>query len=45
VTSVVLRNPYGTDGGGNDGADDGYVTVTADHLTASVWNVQSGKLA
>lgn len=28
-TSVVMRNPWGIDGAGNDGSDDGYVTVTA----------------
>lgn len=27
--SVVMRNPWGVDGVGNDGSDDGYVTVTA----------------
>jgi hypothetical protein len=45
VTSVVLRNPWGIDGVGFDGANDGYVTLTAAHLTASVWLLQSGKLA
>lgn len=28
-TAVRLRNPWGVDGAGNDGANDGYVTVTA----------------
>ena len=27
---LVLRNPWGIDGAGNDGNDDGYVTVTAE---------------
>lgn len=27
--SITLRNPWGTDGAGNDGANDGYVTMTA----------------
>jgi len=45
VTSVVLRNPHGIDGAGNDGSDDGYVTVTAAHLAASQWIAQSGTLA
>jgi hypothetical protein len=27
-TSLRLRNPWGIDGAGNDGSDDGYVTVT-----------------
>jgi hypothetical protein len=31
-TAVQLRNPWGVDGAGNDGADDGYVTVTAAQL-------------
>jgi len=25
---LVLRNPWGVDGTGNDGVNDGYVTVT-----------------
>jgi hypothetical protein len=30
ATSITLRNPWGTDGGGNsDGNNDGYVTFTA----------------
>ena len=32
--SITLRNPWGTDGGGNnDGSDDGYVTFTASQFT------------
>jgi len=31
-TAVQLRNPWGIDGAGNDGANDGYVTVTAAQL-------------
>lgn len=27
--SIRLRNPWGVDGAGNDGANDGYVTITA----------------
>ena len=34
VTSVTLRNPWGIDGAGNDGANDGYVTVTPAQLYA-----------
>ena len=30
--SLVLRNPWGIDGNGNDGQDDGYVTVSAETL-------------
>lgn len=29
AVSVTFRNPWGVDGKGNDGANDGYVTVTA----------------
>ena len=29
LVSVTLRNPWGIDGAGNDGANDGYVTITA----------------
>ena len=28
VVSITLRNPWGVDGAGNDGKDDGYVTAT-----------------
>ena len=27
--TVTLRNPWGVDGAGSDGKDDGYVTITA----------------
>jgi len=38
--SVTLRNPWGTDGGGsNDGANDGYVTLTGAQLYAVFWAV------
>jgi hypothetical protein len=36
--SVVLRNPWGVDGAGNDGADDGRVTVTGNQLVASMYD-------
>ncbi len=29
LVSITLRNPWGVDGAGNDGANDGYVTLTA----------------
>lgn len=35
VTSLVLRNPWGTDAAGNDGANDGVVTVTLDQAKAA----------
>jgi hypothetical protein len=28
-TSITVRNPWGTDGAGSDGSNDGYVTMTA----------------
>jgi hypothetical protein len=37
ITAVVLRNPWGTDGGGNnDGNNDGFVTVSVADLYACV---------
>jgi hypothetical protein len=36
MTSVTLRNPWGVDGAGNDGHNDGYVTVTAQQLYDSM---------
>jgi hypothetical protein len=37
VTSVVLRNPWGFDGAGNDGKNDGYVTLTAQQAIEAYW--------
>lgn len=37
VTSVVLRNPWGFDGAGSDGNNDGYVTLTASQAIAAYW--------
>jgi Calpain family cysteine protease len=39
--SVTLRNPWGIDGAGNDGSNDGYVTVTATQLEAAYDGVVS----
>jgi hypothetical protein len=36
VVTIVLRNPWGVDGAGNDGHNDGYVTVTPAQLYASM---------
>jgi hypothetical protein len=36
VTGLRLRNPWGIDGAGADGMDDGYVTVTAAQAKASL---------
>ena len=33
--SFVCRNPWGSDGVGSDGSNDGYVTVTAGQLYAN----------
>lgn len=45
VTSVVLRNPWGTDGGsGSDGANDGYVTLTPTQLMNLVGRVNWGRV-
>ena len=41
--SVILRNPWGTDGAGTlDGVNDGLVTVTASQLAASMWSPNNG---
>jgi Calpain family cysteine protease len=34
--TIVLRNPWGVDGAGNDGNNDGYVTCTPAQLYASM---------
>lgn len=39
--SMTLRNPWGVDGAGNDGADDAYVTVNAAQALAGFWSIQS----
>jgi hypothetical protein len=36
AVSLRLRNPWGIDGAGNDGADDGYVTLTAQQALDSM---------
>ena len=40
--SVVLRNPWGVDGAGNDGKNDGFVTVTGEQLVASMYGLDFG---
>jgi hypothetical protein len=37
--SVVVRNPWGIDGVGTDGSDDGYVRLTALQAFSSFWGV------
>lgn len=44
VTSIRLRNPWGTDGAGNDGSNDGYVTVTPAQLFGSTGRVNWGRV-
>ena len=39
--SMLLRNPWGVDGAGNDGTNDGYVTVTAQQAYDSLMGVVS----
>ena len=42
--TLVLRNPWGIDGVGNDGNDDGYVRVTATQIYQSYWGVISANV-
>lgn len=44
VTGVQIRNPWGFDGVGSDGADDGYLTVTGDQLFASLGSIAWGRV-
>jgi hypothetical protein len=44
VTGVRVRNPWGSDGVGSDGADDGYVTVTGDELFGSLGSIAWGRV-
>ncbi|WP_428940802.1 C2 family cysteine protease [Fontivita pretiosa] len=37
VVSLTLRNPWGIDGAGNDGRDDGIVTITAAQALRVMW--------
>jgi hypothetical protein len=45
VISVVLRNPWATDGAGNDGSDDGLVTVTGTQLFSSAGSIAWGRVS
>jgi hypothetical protein len=42
--TLVLRNPWGIDGVGNDGNDDGYVRVTPGQAYFSYWGVISANV-
>ncbi len=45
VTSITLRNPWAEDGGGNnDGANDGYVTLTPAQLFGCIGRIYWGKV-
>lgn len=44
VVSIRLRNPWGTDGAGNDGNNDGFVTVTPAQLFGSTGRVNWGRV-
>ncbi len=44
ITGIRLRNPWGTDGAGNDGINDGYVTVTPAQLFAQPGRVNYGRV-
>ncbi len=44
VTSIVLRNPWGTDGAGSDGSNDGFVTVTPAQIYAHRGAVNWGRV-
>ena len=39
--SIRLRNPWGYDGAGDDGADDGYVMINGDQALGSLMGVVS----
>jgi hypothetical protein len=43
IASITLRNPWGTDGAGGDGVNDGYVTLTGLDVLESVNQVTWGK--
>ncbi len=45
VTSVVLRNPWGVDGAGSDGSDDGFVTLTTAQIYAHQGAVNWGRVS
>jgi len=44
VTSITLRNPWAVDGAGNDGNNDGLVTVTPAQLFGSTGRVNWGRV-
>ena len=44
VTSILLYNPWGSDGAGIDWNDDGYVSVTPEQLFGSTGDFRWGKV-
>lgn len=42
--SVTLRNPWGIDGAGSDGANDGYITITADQAMKAFMGMSSANV-
>jgi hypothetical protein len=42
--TLTLRNPWGVDGAGNDGNNDGHVTLTATQALTSFWGVIAAAL-
>ncbi len=44
VTGITLRNPWGVDGAGNDGANDGFVTLTPQQIYAQMGRVNWGRV-
>jgi len=42
IYAVTLRNPWGIDGAGSDGHNDGYVTITAQQAAAAFNGVVAG---
>jgi Calpain family cysteine protease/RTX calcium-binding nonapeptide repeat (4 copies) len=45
IISIELRNPWGHDGAGNDGRDDGFVSVTPKQLYAQTATLGWGRVA
>jgi hypothetical protein len=43
--ALRLRNPWGIDGAGDDGAGDGYVTVSARQARDAFWGIVSARVA
>lgn len=42
ITGLKLRNPWGVDGAGSDGCDDGYVTITSAQAHGAFLGLTSG---